>query len=56
MVAVSKEDYDSCSSTGGAKVYQSGKDRIKLSKGSNYFICTLPGHCQSGMKIAITAS
>ncbi|XP_021771450.1 basic blue protein-like [Chenopodium quinoa] len=56
VVSVNKRDYDSCTSPKGAKVYQTGKDRIKLAKGQNYFICSLPGHCPAGVKIAISAA
>ncbi|KAL0384545.1 UNVERIFIED_CONTAM: Basic blue protein [Sesamum radiatum] len=55
VVAVDKGGYDGCSSPAGAKVYQTGKDQIKLGKGQNFFICSIAGHCQSGMKIAVTA-
>jgi uncharacterized cupredoxin-like copper-binding protein len=37
-------------------VYKSGNDRVTLARGTNYFICSIPGHCQSGMKIAVTAA
>ncbi|KDP38892.1 hypothetical protein JCGZ_05049 [Jatropha curcas] len=47
--------YTSCNPPKGAKTYTSGKDRIKLVKGQNFFICSFPGHCQGGMKIAVTA-
>ncbi|KAE8687075.1 Basic blue protein [Hibiscus syriacus] len=56
VVAVNKAGYNSCTTPKGAKVYRSGKDRIKLTKGQNYFICNVVGHCQSGMKIAVTAA
>ncbi|XAR53122.1 hypothetical protein NMG60_11021535 [Bertholletia excelsa] len=56
VVAVNKAGYNSCKAPAGAKVYSSGKDQIKLVKGQNFFICTLPGHCQSGMKIAVNAA
>ncbi|KAH6768792.1 plantacyanin [Perilla frutescens var. frutescens] len=56
VVVVDKGGYKGCVTTpSGAKVFQTGKDQIKLKKGSNFFICTIPGHCQSGMKIAVTA-
>ncbi|CAI9769247.1 unnamed protein product [Fraxinus pennsylvanica] len=55
VVAVNKGGYQGCTTPRGAKVYKTGKDQIKLVKGQNFFICNLPGHCQSGMKIAITA-
>ncbi|KAK6156949.1 hypothetical protein DH2020_011197 [Rehmannia glutinosa] len=55
VVAVNKGGYNGCTTPRGAKVYQTGKDQIKLVKGPNFFICNIPGHCQSGMKIAINA-
>ena len=55
VVAVNRGGYSACTTPRGAKVYQTGKDQIKLVKGQNFFICNLPGHCQSGMKIAVTA-
>ncbi|KAL8141376.1 hypothetical protein V2J09_007397 [Rumex salicifolius] len=55
VVQVDRRGYTGCTSNKGAKVLQSGKDRVKLAKGHNYFICTFTGHCQSGMKIAINA-
>ncbi|KAL5560477.1 hypothetical protein UlMin_036688 [Ulmus minor] len=55
VVQVDRNGYTNCKTPGGAKVYRSGKDQIKLVKGQNYFICNFPGHCQSNMKIAINA-
>ncbi|KAH9691499.1 Carboxyvinyl-carboxyphosphonate phosphorylmutase [Citrus sinensis] len=54
-LAVNRAGYRSCTAPGGAKVYSSGKDRIKLVRGQNFFICNSAGHCGSGMKIAINA-
>ncbi|CBI23866.3 hypothetical protein VitviT2T_018583 [Vitis vinifera] len=56
VVAVNKAGYNGCTTPRGSKVYQTGKDQIKLVKGANYFLCNFPGHCQSGMKIAVTAT
>ncbi|KAL2477521.1 Basic blue protein [Forsythia ovata] len=56
VVVVDESGYNSCISPSGAKVYQTGKDHIKLVKGQNYFICDFEGHCDFGMKIAITAT
>ncbi|KAL0548935.1 hypothetical protein IC582_013412 [Cucumis melo] len=50
-----KVAYNWCLKPKNSKVYQTGKDRIKLVKGYNYFICSYPGHCKAGMKIAIKA-
>ncbi|CAL5203962.1 unnamed protein product [Lathyrus oleraceus] len=55
VVAVDKVGYGSCKAPGGAKVLSSGSDQIKLARGQNYFICSIPGHCQSGMKVLINA-
>ncbi|KAL6184210.1 PREDICTED: basic blue protein-like [Fragaria vesca subsp. vesca] len=56
VVAVNKVGYQKCSTTpGNARVYQTGNDKIRLAKGQNFFICNFPGHCQSGMQVAITA-
>ncbi|OMO92087.1 Plastocyanin-like protein [Corchorus olitorius] len=55
VVKVSRAGYNSCLTPKGSKFFKSGKDQIKLVKGRNYFICSIPGHCQAGMKIAITA-
>ncbi|XP_062079528.1 basic blue protein-like [Humulus lupulus] len=55
VVAVNNAGYKSCMTPKGSKVFRSGKDRIKLKKGPNFFICNLPQHCKSGMKIAVTA-
>ncbi|OIW20835.1 hypothetical protein TanjilG_24303 [Lupinus angustifolius] len=56
VVAVNRGGYSSCRTPTGSKVYRSGKDQIKLSKGQNYFICNYVGHCEAGMKIAINAA
>ncbi|XP_073127960.1 basic blue protein-like [Henckelia pumila] len=56
VVSVNRGGYRGCSTYSGDKVFQSGSDRIKLAKGQNFFICSFPGHCQSGMKIAVTAT
>lgn len=56
VVVVNAAGYKGCSAPRGAKVYTSGNDRVTLARGTNYFICSIPGHCQSGMKIAVTAA
>ncbi|RLN42397.1 chemocyanin precursor [Panicum miliaceum] len=56
VVAVNAAGYKGCSAPRGAKVYSSGNDRVTLARGTNYFICSIPGHCQSGMKIAVNAA
>ncbi|KAG2533827.1 basic blue protein-like [Panicum virgatum] len=56
VAAVSAAGYKGCSAPRGAKFYSSGNDRVTLARGTNYFICSIPGHCQSGMKIAVNAA
>ncbi|CAL5329713.1 unnamed protein product [Camellia sinensis] len=56
VVVVGKADHDNCNVPNGAKTYTSGRDQIRLAKGPNYFICGIPGHCQAGMSIAVTAN
>lgn len=56
VVVVPRSAYLSCTTPRGAKVYQTGNDKIKLVRGQNYFICNFPGHCEAGMKIAVTAT
>ncbi|KAI4998398.1 chemocyanin-like [Hordeum vulgare subsp. vulgare] len=56
VVAVNAAGYKSCSAARGSRTYNSGSDRVTLSRGTNYFICSVPGHCQAGMKMAVTAA
>ncbi|KAL6517698.1 hypothetical protein OROMI_033399 [Orobanche minor] len=56
LVEVSKKGYDSCTTAGQKFSKTSGNDKITLSKGPHYYICSKPGHCTSGMKIAVTAN
>ncbi|KAL6001591.1 hypothetical protein ACLOJK_007329 [Asimina triloba] len=56
VVAVNANGYKGCSTPSGAKVSQTGNDRITLARGPSYFICNFPGHCEGGMKIAVTAA
>ncbi|XP_042375963.1 uncharacterized protein LOC121969784 isoform X1 [Zingiber officinale] len=56
VVTVSASGYNSCSVPIGARTLRSGNDRITLGRGTSYFICGVSGHCQSGMKIAVTAA
>ncbi|CAM0875092.1 unnamed protein product [Alopecurus aequalis] len=56
VVAVDAAGYSSCSAPTGAKTYSSGNDRVTLARGTNFFICGIPGHCAAGMRIAVTAA
>ncbi|XP_020276555.1 basic blue protein-like isoform X1 [Asparagus officinalis] len=52
VVPVTASEYGSCKATGKAST--SGNDKFTLKKGANYFLCSIPGHCSSGMKIEVT--
>ncbi|CAN6281699.1 unnamed protein product [Urochloa humidicola] len=56
VVPVSAAGYSSCSAPRGVRALTSGNDRVTLKRGVNYFICSFPGHCQAGMKVAVTAA
>ncbi|KAJ0240430.1 Basic blue protein [Hirschfeldia incana] len=55
VVVVDSGGYNNCKTPAGATTYTSGKDRLTLSRGQNFFICNFPGHCEGNMKIAVTA-
>ncbi|KAL6660416.1 hypothetical protein ACP70R_001962 [Stipagrostis hirtigluma subsp. patula] len=48
--------YGDCEIPANATVWSSGNDRITLARGVTFFLCGIPGHCKSGMKIAVTAT
>ncbi|KAJ6971935.1 uclacyanin-3-like [Populus alba x Populus x berolinensis] len=55
VAEVSKADYDSCSTSNILKSYTDGSSTVPLSTaGPMYFICSTPGHCSGGMKLAVT--
>jgi hypothetical protein len=56
VVAVNTAVYESCSALRGSRTYSSGNDRVTLARGTNYFICSIPGHCSASMKMAVTAA
>lgn len=57
VTEVSKSDYDSCSVTNSLSDDESGNTVITLqTPGTHYFICNVPGHCASGMKLAVAVS
>ncbi|CAM0945948.1 unnamed protein product [Alopecurus aequalis] len=54
VVEVDEAGYSSCKAAAGANAHTSGNDKITLSSGKAFFICSFPGHCEGGMKIAVT--
>ncbi|OEL27706.1 hypothetical protein BAE44_0011274 [Dichanthelium oligosanthes] len=56
VVEVDEAAYNTCKMPiGGGASHTSGHDRVVLRAGKSFFVCSLPGHCKNGMKIAITA-
>ncbi|KAL6857268.1 hypothetical protein ACP4OV_018650 [Aristida adscensionis] len=55
VVEVNKADYDSCSGAAPLATFQTGDDAVPLPAAgvTRYFICTVPGHCDAGMKLAV---
>ncbi|PSS35803.1 Uclacyanin-3 like [Actinidia chinensis var. chinensis] len=52
---VNQSDYNNCNSGNAIVSYSGGKTTISLNAtGPMYFICPTSGHCQGGMKLAIT--
>ncbi|KZV31580.1 hypothetical protein F511_13520 [Dorcoceras hygrometricum] len=51
---VSPNDYQSCTTGNALTTDSSGATSITLrSAGQHYFICGVPGHCSSGMKLSV---
>ncbi|KAJ8505276.1 hypothetical protein OPV22_006162 [Ensete ventricosum] len=50
-------DYKACSASNSIQTSTDQSTKITLTKpGSRYFICGTPGHCSSGMKLAVTVA
>ncbi|KAH0911698.1 hypothetical protein HID58_035019 [Brassica napus] len=54
---VSENDYKSCTLGNSITSDSSGTTTIDLkTTGPRYFICGIPGHCSTGMKLAVTVA
>ena len=54
VVEVSKADYDACTASKVVARYTGGKTTVKLTTaGKRYFICSITGHCDAGMKVEV---
>ncbi|KAL8149740.1 uncharacterized protein LOC141708920 [Apium graveolens] len=54
---VTKAAYDACTLTSPISTWTTGPASVTLnSSGSHYYLCTVPGHCSAGQKLAITVS
>jgi hypothetical protein len=57
VTEVSKAGYDACSGANALSDDDTGSTTITLqTPGTHYFICNVPGHCASGMKLAVAVS
>ncbi|KAL6633512.1 hypothetical protein ACP70R_026183 [Stipagrostis hirtigluma subsp. patula] len=55
VAEVSAAEYMSCTATNPIGSDSSGATTVALkTPGSHYFICSIPGHCGGGMKLAVT--
>ena len=54
---MSEADHSACSASNPLRSHGDQSTTVPLTKaGTRYFICGAPGHCASGMKLAITVS
>ncbi|KAM3386242.1 hypothetical protein ACQJBY_009709 [Aegilops geniculata] len=57
VVEVSKADYDACTASKVVARYTGGKTTVKLTTaGKRYFICSITGHCDAGMKLQVNVA
>ncbi|KAL8136853.1 hypothetical protein V2J09_002854 [Rumex salicifolius] len=57
VAEVSKSAYDACTTSNPISTFSTGPASITLSTaGTHYYICTFPGHCSNGQKLAVTAT
>nr|BAX01481.1 plantacyanin 2 [Toxicodendron vernicifluum] len=55
VVYVTEKEYDNCNPSYNSEVYDSGKDKITIKEGNNYFISGLKNQCAAGLKLAVYA-
>ncbi|XP_010534088.1 PREDICTED: blue copper protein-like [Tarenaya hassleriana] len=54
---VNESDYKSCTVGNSISSDSTGSTSISLkTPGTHFFICAVPGHCSSGMKLSVTVS
>ncbi|XP_020148025.1 mavicyanin [Aegilops tauschii subsp. strangulata] len=57
VTEVSQGGYTSCSGSNALANDDSGATTVTLATpGTHYYICNIPGHCASGMKLAVTVA
>ncbi|KAL0355227.1 UNVERIFIED_CONTAM: Mavicyanin [Sesamum radiatum] len=54
VVRVTHKNFNACNSTSPYATWATGNDSFTVTRpGHFYFICSFPGHCQSGQKVDI---
>ncbi|CAA2967306.1 mavicyanin-like [Olea europaea subsp. europaea] len=54
VMQVTHAEYRSCNASSPISTHTTGNDSITINtRGHHYFICAVPGHCQSGQKVDI---
>ncbi|KAJ8442754.1 hypothetical protein Cgig2_011024 [Carnegiea gigantea] len=54
VMQVTHQDYKACNASSPIVTHTSGNDSITITKhGHHFFLCGVPGHCQSGQKVDI---
>ncbi|GAB2289195.1 hypothetical protein Dimus_023498 [Dionaea muscipula] len=56
VATVSKSDYVACNTASPLALQTTGPVNITVKSGTQYFICTYPGHCAAGQKLAVVAA
>ncbi|GAB2289197.1 hypothetical protein Dimus_023500 [Dionaea muscipula] len=56
VATVSKSNYVACNTTSPLALQTTGPVNITVKSGTQYFICTYPGHCAAGQKLAVIAA
>ncbi|KAI3859166.1 hypothetical protein MKW92_047162 [Papaver armeniacum] len=54
VMQVTHPQYQACNATAPLKTFTTGNDSITITRNGHYFyLCGIPGHCQSGQKVDI---
>ncbi|KAI3864012.1 hypothetical protein MKW98_031604 [Papaver atlanticum] len=54
VMQVTHPEYQACNATAPLKTFTTGNDSITITRnGHYYYLCGIPGHCQSGQKVDI---
>ncbi|KAJ4957712.1 hypothetical protein NE237_024823 [Protea cynaroides] len=52
-----REQFDSCTTSNTLQTFRTGPQQLKLDLMEDYyFICTFPGHCNSGQKLSVSVT